>query len=64
MSRIIREHRVYGKDVEVGAYSEEEAKSLAIKGKPDWWAWEAVEIQRGFWSVYIAKHEDAFALND
>jgi hypothetical protein len=64
MSRIIREHRVHGQDVQVHAYSEEEANRLSIKGKSDYWPWEAFEIAQGYWNVYIAKHEDVFALND
>lgn len=64
MSRIIREHRVFGEEVMVHAFSEEEAKSTAVKGKSDWYSWEALEVNRGFWAVYIAKHEDVFALND
>ena len=62
MSREIREHRVFGKEVMVSASSEEEARRLASKG--EYWAWEAKEVSPGQWEVYIAKHEDCFALND
>jgi hypothetical protein len=64
MSRIIREHTVFGKEVIVKASSVEEARLLAVKGKSDWWSWEAKEISPGTYEVYIAEHDAAFALND
>jgi hypothetical protein len=66
MSREINGHRVFGEEVIVKASNEEEARMLALssKNKTDYWAWEAKELSPGEWEVYLAKHQDAFALND
>ena len=64
MVRYIRDHAVYGKVVNVFASSETEARFLSTVDKGDYYAWEATETDRGEWEVYIAKHEDCFALDD
>ena len=64
-SREVNGHRVYGKLSFVNAPSEEAAKSVArsqLGG--DWHVWEARELAQGRWECFVAKHEDAFALND
>lgn len=61
-SRVIREHRVYGRSVDVEAQTEKEARSKASTGGVH--AWEAKETEPGKWTCFVAKHEDCFALND
>jgi hypothetical protein len=72
MSRIIREHRVYGKEVIVRAATEEAARMLVRAKAPGMHIWE-IELNHGSfedttcsyeWVAYVAFHEDCFALND
>jgi hypothetical protein len=65
-SREIRGHRVYGKIYTVDAPSQDHATAQANKifcGN-GWHCWEAKEVSPGRFECFVAKHEDAFALND
>ena len=69
MSRIIREHRVFGKAFVVSATSDVEARAKAfLLAKPkmgqEIYIWEMKELFLNTWECYIAKHEDVFAMND
>lgn len=65
MSRIIREHRVFGRSVRVKASTEDEArdKVRAITSDHIWEMSVHISIPN-YWEAYVAKHEDCFALND
>jgi hypothetical protein len=64
MRKTINGHAVYGKNVMVNAVSEDDAKILAVQHCRDYWSWAAEEVSPGRYQVYIAKHENCFALND
>lgn len=69
MSRIIREHRVFGKAFVVAATSEDEARTNALKvSRPkmgfDIHVWELKQLFLNTWEAYVAKHEDCFAMDD
>lgn len=65
MSRIIREHYVFGREIKVTASDEVEARIKVGLITSDY-VWEIK--QNGFnpqlWEAYVAKHEDVFACND
>lgn len=63
MSRIIREHRVFGKAITVTASSEDEARA-EIRKKTSLHIWEVNNISGNEWEGYVAEHENCFALND
>lgn len=62
--RIIREHCVYGRTILTSAKSETQARIVARMQAPTEHIWEVKEISPGQWEVYVARGEDAFALND
>ena len=67
MSRIIREHYVFGKEIRVYADSEDDARTcVRSKTSSDYWIWEIklVNGTNNVWDAYVAKHEDCFACND
>lgn len=61
MSRIIREHRVFGKEIVVTASNEEEARTL-VRKKTSLHIWEIKELEPNKWEAYCS--DDAWALND
>lgn len=65
MTKVIREHRVFGVSICVKAESEQAARDRVLSGKKSsHYVWEITETFPGFWSAYVAKLEDAAALND
>jgi hypothetical protein len=65
MSRIIREHTIYGFPLIINAPTEEEARLIALEGRmSSHHCWEIIKIEDGVWECYLARHEDCFALND
>lgn len=63
MSRIIRDHRVFGKEVLVMARTEAEA-IRSVKKRTSLHIWEIKQIAAQFWEAYVAEHDRCFALND
>lgn len=61
MSRIIREHRVYGKEIMVSA-SDEEAARILVRKQSSLHIWEIKELSPGQWEAYCS--DDAWAMND
>jgi len=65
MSRIIREHYVFGREINVIASDEMEARIKVSKITSDWiWEIRKNEFNSTLWEAYVAKHEDCFATND
>lgn len=64
-SKIIREHRVFGREFTVIAASEEQAREQARNITSDHiWEIYIKDQSKNLWVVFVAKHQDAFALND
>lgn len=61
--RIIREHRVYGREIEVSSVTEE-AATAAVQSQTKDHIWEIGSPYIGRWIAYVARDEDVFALND
>jgi hypothetical protein len=65
MSRIIRDHRVYGYSKIVYADTEDDARKIALEGKVGThYVWEITKLDNGAWECYVARDLDCFALND
>lgn len=66
MSRIIREHHVFGKPVREIASSELEARAKVELNNPGRYIWDIKRVNGtlNLWEAYIARHEDCFATND
>ena len=65
MSRIIREHYVFGREVKVIASDELDARIKVSKITSDHiWEIRKNEFNSTLWEAYVAKHEDCFATND
>jgi hypothetical protein len=65
MSRIIREHHVYGREVRVVAETEAEAiVNLRMQTQDQIWEVQRVADTKNVWAIYVSKPEDAFACND
>lgn len=60
--RIIREHRVFGREVTVPAPTKDDAYRAA--NRLGGHAWEIAEVSPSVWKMFIARHEDCYALND
>jgi len=65
VSRIIRDHYVFGREVKVIATDEVEARIKVGKITSDHiWEIHRNEFNSTLWLAYVAKHEDCFATND
>lgn len=61
MSRIIRDHWVYGKEVVVTASNEKDARTL-VRKQTSLYIWEIKELTPNQWEAYVS--DDAWATND
>jgi len=65
MSRIIREHYVFGREVVVIASDEIEARIKVGNITTDHiWDICVDSFNAKFWRAYVARHEDCFATDD
>lgn len=65
MSRIIREHYVFGREIKVFAEDEAEARIVIGLQTSDYvWEIKPNKFNPKLWEAYVAKHEDVFACND
>lgn len=65
--RIISEHRIFGERIRVHSETEQGAREQARKLAPGQHVWEckrSCDRWPGCWDVFVAKHEDVFALNE